>query len=126
MKVIYVAGPFRCSSQHVPGQQDSWGIQQNVMRAMGLALEVWQMGAAAVSPHANTMFFQNAAPDDVWLDGDLAILAKCDAVLMTSDWLKSTGAKAEKKYADSLGIPVLFSIDEVEEFLKPRDLCYTE
>jgi len=32
MKVVYVAGPFRCASTHMPGQQDSWGIGRNEMR----------------------------------------------------------------------------------------------
>ena len=61
--VVYIAGPFRSPSAYVPGHQDCWGIQQNVMRAMELALDVWRHGAAAITPHANTMFFQNAAHD---------------------------------------------------------------
>lgn len=117
MKVVYIAGPFRCASQHVPGQQDAWGIQQNVMRAMALALEVWRSGAAAVTPHANTMFFQNAAADDVWLEGDLAILAKCDAVLMTPDWRRSTGARAEHEYAAQRGIPIFYDITALQRWL---------
>lgn len=118
MKVVYVAGPFRCASKHVEGQQDCWGIQQNVMRAMELGLEVWRAGAAALIPHANTMFFQNAAPDDVWLDGDLAMLAKCDAVLMTLDWQRSTGARAEHEFAKQRGIVVLYSIGQLKSWLK--------
>jgi nucleoside 2-deoxyribosyltransferase len=118
MAVIYVAGPFRCASQHVPGQQDSWGIQENVMRAMRLSLDVWRLGAAAVCPHANTMFFQNAAPDEVWLDGDLAMLKKCDAVLMTPDWERSSGARAEFHFAAENDIPVLFDIAEVGDWLR--------
>lgn len=109
MKVVYVAGPFRCVSQHVPGQQDCWGIQTNVMAAMTIGLEVWRMGAAALIPHANTMFFQNAAPDQVWLDGDLALLAKCDAVVMTPDWERSTGARVEHAFAQAHGIPVFYT-----------------
>lgn len=117
MKVVYVAGPFRAASKHVPGQQDSWGIQSNVMRAMELALEVWRLGAAAVTPHANTMFFQNAAPDDVWLDGDLAILAKCDALLMTPDYERSSGARAELEFAKQRGMTVFYAIEEVKAWL---------
>lgn len=120
MPVVYVAGPFRCASQHVPGQQDCWGIQKNVMAAMELALEVWRRGAAAVTPHANTMFFQNAAPDHVWLDGDLAILAKCDAVLMTPDWLRSSGAKAEHAFALEHKIPVLYDLSQLDAWIAER------
>jgi nucleoside 2-deoxyribosyltransferase len=117
MKVIYVAGPFRSASTHMPGQQDSWGIQCNVMRAMGLALEVWRLGHAALCPHANTMFYQNAAKDEVWLDGDLAILAKCDAILMTPDYERSSGARAEKVFAEQRGIPVFLTLDALKDWL---------
>ena len=117
MRVVYVAGPFRCVSEHMPGQQDSWGIQSNIMRAMALALEVWRLGAAAVCPHANTMFYQNAAPDQVWLEGDLAILGKCDAVLMTPDWTRSSGARAEREYALRRGIPVFYELDALAAWL---------
>lgn len=109
MKVVYVAGPFRCPSQYVPGQQDAWGIQRNVMAAMTVGLEVWRMGAAALIPHANTMFFQNAAPDQVWLEGDLALLAKCDAVVMLPDWERSKGAREEHAFAKERGIPVFYT-----------------
>jgi hypothetical protein len=126
MKVVYVAGPFRCASKHVPGQQDSWGIQTNVMAAMAIGLEVWRMGAAAMIPHANTMFFQNAAPDHVWLDGDLAMLAKCDAVIMTSDWQRSSGARAEHEFAKERGIPVFYDADSLRGWvqrLEPVAVC---
>lgn len=118
MKVIYVAGPFRCTSTHVPGQQDCWGIQNNVMNAMKLALDVWRLGAAAISPHANTMFFQNAAPDHVWLDGDIAILAKCDAIIMTPNWPRSTGARAEHDYAKANNIPVFYTLEGLKRWLE--------
>lgn len=111
MKVVYIAGPFRSASQFSPGQQDAWGIQQNVMAAMSLALEVWRMGAVALCPHSNTMFFQNAAPDHVWLDGDLELLKRCDAVLMTPDWQRSSGARAEHDFAQFHNIPVFYDVD---------------
>jgi hypothetical protein len=117
MKVVYVAGPFRCASEYVKGQQDSWGIQSNVMRAMALALDVWRLGAAAITPHANTMFFQNAAADNVWLDGDLAILAKCDAMLMTPDWERSSGARAEHAFAVDHNIPVFYNLLALKTWL---------
>lgn len=109
MKVIYIAGPFRGPS--------AWDVQQNIMRAMALALEVWRRGAVALCPHANTMFFQDAAPDRVWLEGDLELLKRCDAVLLTDDWERSSGARAEVVFAREHGIQVLFSIDEVDTLM---------
>src|SRR5436309_15845129 len=87
MKVVYVAGPFRGKSY--------WDQENNIRRAETLALDAWRLGCAVICPHTNTRFFDGAVPDSVWLDGDLELLKRCDAVLMTPDWLKSTGASAE-------------------------------
>ena len=95
-KVIYIAGPFRGPSH--------WDIAQNIRRAEALALQVWRLGHVALCPHANTGHFQDAAPDEVWLQGDLELLRRCDAVLLTPDWLRSAGARAEFRFAESLGI----------------------
>ncbi len=107
--VIYVAGPFRGAS--------AWDIEENIRRAERLALDVWRLGAACVCPHTNTRFFQGAAPDTVWLEGDLAILARCDAVLLTEDWERSAGARAERDFAVAHEIPVLDSLTALRGWL---------
>ncbi len=109
MKVVYVAGPYR--------GPDNWVIENNIRRAEALSLEVWRLGAAAICPHCNTRFFQGAAPDDVWLDGDLAILEKCDAILMTPDWERSSGARAEHDFAAARGIAIFYDLDTLRAWL---------
>lgn len=104
MKVIYVAGPFRGPS--------AWDIECNIRRAETLALEVWRLGHAALCPHTNTRFFQNAAPDEVWLKGDLELLRRCDAVVLTNDWKRSSGARAEVQFAINQGIPVFDTLHQ--------------
>jgi hypothetical protein len=42
----------------------------------------------------------------VWLEGDLAMLRKCDALFMVPGWAKSTGAIAERDEAFRCHIPV--------------------
>lgn len=109
MKLIYVAGPFR--------GPNSWEIEQNIRRAESLALEVWRLGAAALCPHTNTRFFQGAADDKVWLEGDLEMLRRCDALILTPDWIKSSGARAEVAEANRLEIPVFHTLHELQFFL---------
>lgn len=109
MKVVYVAGPFR--------GPNSWEIEQNIRRAESLSLEVWRAGAAAICPHTNTRFFQGAAEDSIWLDGDLEFVARSDALLMTPDWARSQGATAEKAYADSHQIPVFLTLEDLKAWL---------
>jgi len=108
--VVYIAGPFRAA--------DAWAIEKNIRRAEELAWEVWALGAAAVCPHCNTRFFQNSLRDEVWLQGDLAILAKCDAVLLTPDWERSQGARTEVLFAAQRGIPIFEDLGELAGWLK--------
>jgi hypothetical protein len=107
---VYVAGPFRSVSSYVPGQQDAFGIHGNIYEAMKVALEVWRNGMAALCPHGNTHCFQNSAPDDVWLIGDLALMLGCQAVLMMPTWKRSSGARAEHEFALQQGLPVFYDI----------------
>lgn len=99
---VYIAGPYR--------GPNAWEIEQNIRRAVDLAFEVWRLGGAALCPHANTRFFQGALPDEVWLQGDLALLAGCDALLTTLNWRASKGATAEVRYAEAMGIPVFYDL----------------
>lgn len=109
MRVVYVAGPFRAENQ--------WWQFQNIRRAEGLALEVWRMGAACICPHLNTAHFPGALPDEVWLNGDIEILMRCDAVLMTPDWQRSKGATEERLVALFNFKPVFYTLDALKEYL---------
>lgn len=103
MRVIYVAGPYRGA--------DSWEVERNIRRAEELAFEVWRMGLAALCPHMNTRHFDRALPDQVWLDGDLELLRRCDGLILTADWERSAGTITEVARARSLGLPVFLSLD---------------
>lgn len=76
------------------------------------------MGAACICPHLNSAQFQGAAPDDVWLAGDIEILRRCDAVILTDDWKRSSGARAEVAEAFRLFIPVFTQLADLEEWLR--------
>ena len=109
MRVVYVAGPFRAAN--------AWEVEQNIRRAEGAALEVWRLGAACICPHTNTRFFDGAADDRVWLDGDMEILTRCDAVLPIQGWETSTGARTEHDLAVSMHIPVFTALDDLHRWL---------
>lgn len=121
MRLIYIAGPYR--STNPDGKSNAWGVQQNVMRAMARALEVWRRGHAAVCPHANTMFFQDAdgCADSVWLEGDVEILRRCDAVMTVDGWQQSKGATAEVLIATKGGKPIIDSVNSLEIYLAHQD-----
>jgi Domain of unknown function (DUF4406) len=106
--LVYIAGPFRAPS--------AWGIEQNIRRAEELALEVWRNGFACICPHTNTRFYQGALPDGAWLEGDLTILNRCDALLTCAGWSSSEGAKAEILFADQHAIPCFDSVTSLCEW----------
>jgi len=99
VRVVFVCGPFRAES--------AWDIEQNIRRAEELALELWRTGYAVVCPHTNTRFFQGAADDGVWLQGDIEILKRCDAVALVDGWEQSEGARAEYQVAQELGLDIV-------------------
>lgn len=51
-------------------------------------------------------------PDEVWYDGYLEMVRRCDAVLLVPGWERSKGALMEKDEADRHGIRV-FEYDQV-------------
>lgn len=112
MKVVYVAGPYRGKSEHE--------VVQNIRRAEALALEVWREGAACICPHKNTALFGGAhgLSDSVWLKGDLELISRCDAVIMTPDYERSAGAIDEMNLAYRLGLPVFRDMMQLRAWLR--------
>lgn len=109
-KVVYVAGPFRGANH--------WEQEQNIRRAEEAALEVWRAGGAALCPHTNTRFYQGACPDEVWLEGDLELLSRCDAVYLIPGWSFSVGAREESDLAHKLGKVIFTNPEKLQRWLK--------
>jgi len=107
MEVAYIAGPYRAETVY--------GILRNIRHAERYALKYWLKGYAVICPHKNTALFDGAADDRVWLDGDLEILARCDTIIMIEGWEHSSGARAELKRAQELGLKVIFDPGEAVE-----------
>jgi hypothetical protein len=93
-------------------------MEKNIRAAETLALEVWRLGAACLCPHTNTRFFQGAAPDSVWLEGDLEMLRRCDALMLTADWERSSGARAEREEAILHNIPIFHELADLRYWLE--------
>lgn len=110
--VVYVAGPFR--------GKNAWEVENNIRRAEELAFKVWEMGVAAICPHCNGRFFSGTLTDSTWLDGDLEIMRRCDAVILAPGWEKSEGTAAEIKEASSKGIPIFYNVGELFEWVCER------
>lgn len=102
--IAYVFGPYRAKCE--------WEVKRNIENAEAVALQLWRMGHAVICPHKNTAHFGGALglPDEVWLRGDLALIARCDFLVGVSGWEQSAGSRDEVEFAKSKGIPVYESL----------------
>jgi hypothetical protein len=120
MKVIYISGPFT-------DPDTTNGIERNISIASGYAAKCWASGFAVICPHKNAKDYQHLSlPYELWINGDIELLSRCDAILMLPDWEKSKGARMEHEYAKSNKnifnerIRVFYAIDGIpspDEFL---------
>lgn len=101
MKVVYVAGPYR-------SKKGINGIRDNINHAMDVARILWKEGYAVICPHGNTAFMDGKdIKAKVFLDGDLELLKRCDAMVLVGDWKNSKGTVGEVTYAkEYLDIPI--------------------
>ncbi len=97
MKLVYVAGPYRGKT--------AWEVECNIQRARELGAEVAELGAYPVIPHSNTSHFDGLASDELWLEGTLELMRRCDAVIFHPEWKRSSGSRAERAEAERLGLP---------------------
>ena len=100
MNVIYIAGPFRGAH--------AWVIAQNVHRAECVAYEIFASGQVALCPHTNTRHFDSSLPDQIFIDGTLELMRRCDAVIVLPNHMNSQGTLGEIAEARKLGMPVAF------------------
>ena len=87
MKLVYIAGPYRAPT--------AWGIALNVRSAERVGLEVARAGAMPLIPHANTAHFHGECTDELWIDGTLELLRRCDAAVFLPGWPGSNGSRSE-------------------------------
>lgn len=118
MKLVYIAGKYRGPT--------AWDIAENVRNAERFGLEVARLGGAPVIPHSMNAHFQGALPDEFWLESTMLLLSRCDGVLLIPGWEESMGAKAEKRFAESIAIPVFISESWYNEGRHPSAAIPTE
>jgi Domain of unknown function (DUF4406) len=108
MKLIYVAGPYRADGWHY--------VLENILEARKYARALWLKGWAVICPHTNTILMDGPEfPAKVFLDGDIEILKRCDAILMLPRWLESVGAMGEYNAARECGMTIYLDLDEVPD-----------
>lgn len=128
MKLIYIAGPYRPYTE----ADGTWiGTPMNIrnaeVTAVNLVNELGHLGLFPVVPHLNTRDFETQVElnsDQYFLNGTMALLERCDAVLLTmpNADVVSVGTKAEVHRAYQLGIQVYRSFDALRRAAQDNQL----
>lgn len=106
---VYLSGPM--TAKH------GFTVEENVAAGVKVFLELLKRGVPAFCPHLSWAF-PSAWADvswDRWLDYDLAVIDRCSHVLMLPRWEGSTGAVKERAYAQEIGKPVVYSLEELPQ-----------
>lgn len=104
---VYISGPMTA--------KDGRSIKQNTADGVAVYLDLLRLGVPAFSPHLSGAFPSawTALSHSQWIAYDSAVIDRCTHLLMMPRWETSTGARMEKEYADSRGVPVVFSIQDL-------------
>ena len=109
MKIIYVSGPYRADTENE--------VFENIIRARSAPYKLWHEGWAVICPHTNTMFMGSMLSGEdsiMFIEGDLEIVKRCDAIYMLKGWEKSEGAEMELDVASERGLDVYYEEDQWE------------
>lgn len=105
--LIYISGPYSA--------YEGSTVEDNIARAAAVARALWEAGHAVICPHLNTAGFERTcqATYDQYIAGDLNMIARVDAMVMTEGWAFSKGANIELDYARAIGLPVYYWPEDV-------------
>lgn len=100
MNVMFICGPYRAVTDTE--------VLENINRAEVWARKFWADGIAVICPHKNSAMMGGDIPEDIFLDGYIEILRRCDILFVMPGWEKSEGARAEIKEARRLKMDILY------------------
>jgi len=101
-KLIYVSGPYTAPTDNE--------INENIQRAEDIAVMLMRNGFDVITPHKNTSGYQQYEfTHERYLEQDINVLSRCDAILMMNNWRESKGACIEMDYAKEENIPIIYS-----------------
>jgi nucleoside 2-deoxyribosyltransferase len=101
-QVIYVAGPYTAETD--------FKRLENIKKADEVTARLWHMGYYAVCPHKITAFYGGLCDEQIFIEGGLEILRRCDAVVLVEGWERSGGTLGEIEVAMELHIPVFGNV----------------
>jgi len=102
--IAYIIGPYRAPTIS--------GVRRNIEAARELAELLWRNNIPTICSHLNTALMDGIAKDQVFLDGDLVLLSRCDIAFVLFGAEHSKGCQGELCFAKDHDIPVVHIPDD--------------
>ena len=106
--IVYTSGPYTADTNEQ--------IQRNILSARQHAIQIWEHGYTALCPHLNTAHMERDCSIDyeAYMEGDIALIARCDVIYTLPGWQQSKGAVREVKEGARLKKHIAFSISSLD------------
>ncbi len=102
-KLLYIAGAY------------SGNTIENIKKAEEVSINLISNGFHVVTPHKNTSGYEKYENEKItyktWIDMDLDILSRCDAIYVMQNSHNSNGVKKEIECAKKLNMPIIYEKD---------------
>ncbi len=109
MKVVYLASPYTLGD-----------VGKNVGVHLNIANSLISMGFCVIAPLlSHFLHILYPRPWETWLKLDFELLSRSDVVYRVEG--ESAGADIEVREAEKLGIPVVYSLDELGVWAYKQD-----
>jgi hypothetical protein len=99
--LVYVIGAY--------SKNDSGDIQEHIKQAEFVSIRLLRAGYHVFTPHKNTANYEWYEDDFItyrtWIEMDLNILSRCDAIFIMDNAKDSKGSQIEIEFAQSMKIP---------------------
>lgn len=115
--LVYVSGPY---SEHA----GTGTVAENIERAKAVCVQLWNEGYAVICPHTNTAHFNDVstATYEDYIEGDLLMVERSDAIVMMEGWERSSGAVRELDHARAQAVPIYYWPDHPDKSNVVRNL----
>lgn len=102
-KLLYVAGAY------------SGDTIENIKKAEEVSINLIRNGFHVVTPHKNTSGYEKYEEENItyrtWIDMDLDILSRCNAIYVMRNSQNSNGTQQEIEHAKKLNMPIIYEKD---------------
>lgn len=104
---VYISGPMTAKG--------GFSIEENLLAGAQVFFYLLKHDIPCYCPHLTGLLPSawTLMSHEKWLEYDYAVIDRSTHVLMMDRWETSSGACLEKMYAEKIGIPIIYSIDDL-------------